>query len=406
MPDETAIRDAFTQQADFCRDNGSPMTADILEAARDALSRDVETGRRVLDWKGDPTGAGGSVALRLAGGLHALARSGDDEALTAAYRGEKEIGPAIAEALERHDAELAGWLDSPPQTNEVGRAAMVVAGLLAAASRYPLPIDLIELGSSAGLVLNLDRYRYDLGGRTPGEETSPLLLKPDWEGPPPPDAPIEIITQRGVDRSPIYLSTPEAGERLVAYIWPDQRGRIERAEQAIGLARAFTPPVVSGEADEWVERRLAEAQAEGVLRILFHTIALQYFLRRCETAGRSGGADGRRGGERDAALRPPLIRAQYGEGGLRAAAAAMAIGRRHPPRRRASAWQLGEVAGVEARTAISGSICRAGTCLEKRRRHRHSVCPERCKRQRSRGGPQAVSLVARPSTGAGRTEVL
>ncbi|MCA1749857.1 MAG: DUF2332 family protein, partial [Sphingomonadales bacterium] len=195
----------------------------------------------------------------------------------AAYAGEGDVGRAVEQAMTAHDAELARWLDRPPQTNEVGRAAAVMAGLLVAADRYPLPIDLLELGSSAGLVLNLGRYRYDLGGVAAGEETSPLLLAPEWKGGPPPEAPIDIVTQRGVDRDPIYLSTPEAAERLIAYIWPDQKQRIANAERAIRLARAFTPPVIAGEGDEWVENRLAAPQAEGVLRILFHTIALQYF---------------------------------------------------------------------------------------------------------------------------------
>lgn len=78
-------------------------------------------------------------------------------------------------------------------------------------------------------------------------------------------------------RNPIYFSTPESEERLLAYIWPDQRRRLDNAEQAIRLARAFQPPVIAGEADLWTERRLAEPQAEGVLRILFHTITMQYF---------------------------------------------------------------------------------------------------------------------------------
>ncbi len=283
MSDETSqatedrVRDAFARQAEFCRSNGSPVTADVLEGAISGISRDTETGRRVLAWEGDPTGAGENVTLRLAGGLHALARSGEDEALAAAYRGDGDIGAAVGEALKAHDEELAPWLDSAPQTNEVSRAAVIMAGLMAASARYPLPIDLLELGSSAGLVLNLNRYRYDLGGIEAGEPTSPLLLKPEWKGGLPPDAPVDVITQRGVDLNPIYLSTPEAAEKLIAYIWPDQTERIDRAEKAIRLARAFTPPVVQGNAADWTERRLATPQTDGVMRILFHTIAFQYF---------------------------------------------------------------------------------------------------------------------------------
>ncbi|MGP1351888.1 MAG: DUF2332 domain-containing protein [Parasphingopyxis sp.] len=278
MPDkESEIRQAFRDQARFCRGLGSELTADILDTVAEKIDRSTETGRRLLDWDGDPRSNADNVTLRLAGGLHALARAGKDADLTAAYRGERPVGPAVEQALGTHDAELAHWLDLPPQTNEVSRAAAVMAGLMTAADRYALPIDLLELGASAGLVLNLNRYRYDLGGVETGEPTSPLLLAPEWKGSAPPDAPVDIITQSGVDRSPIYLSTPEAAERLVAYIWPDQPERIDRAEKAIRLARAFTPPVVAGEAADWTEQRLAHRQADGVMRILYHTIAFQYF---------------------------------------------------------------------------------------------------------------------------------
>lgn len=274
---EAEVRKAFRQQAEFCRGLGSPITAEVLNTAADKLSGDTETGKRILFWDGDPTAGGDNVTLRLAGGLHAVARSGDDERLAAAYRGEGDVSAAVEAALVEHDAALLPWLDTAPQTNEAGRAAVVMAGLLVAADRFPLPIDLLELGSSAGLVLNLARYRYDLGGREAGEPTSPLLLRPSWTGAPPPDAPVDIITQRGVDRSPVYLSTPAAEERLTAYIWPDQRQRLETVEAAIRLARAFTPPVIQGEAADWTEKRLAQPQADGVMRILFHTIAFQYF---------------------------------------------------------------------------------------------------------------------------------
>ena len=270
------IRAAFQRQADFCRNNGSPLTADILEAVARHIDPTGPVGAHILAMDGNLEGAGEAVALRLTGGLHALARSGRDEALAAAYGGEGDLDAAVAAALEAHGADLAGWLDSPPQTNEPARAAYIMAGLMVAVARYPMPIDLLEIGSSAGLVLNLNRYRYELGGVEAGEPTSPLLLAPQWNGAAPPESTVTLIAQRGVDRNPIYLSSPEAAEKLIAYIWPDQPERIERAEQAIALARAFPPPIIAGEAADWIEVQLAAPQAEGVMRIVFHTITLQY----------------------------------------------------------------------------------------------------------------------------------
>ena len=274
---EREIRDAFREQADFCRRLGSTITADALDTVAEKLSRRTETGRRTLDWQGDPRSNADNVTLRIAGGLHAIARSGADQDLATAYRGEGVVGPAVEKALTEHDREIAAWLDHAPQTNEVGRAAVVMAGLLVAAKRHTMPIDLLELGASAGLVLNLNRYRYDLGGVTTGEATSPLLLAPDWTGNPPPAVRVDIASQYGVDRNPIQVSVPNAGERLIAYIWPDQPERIARAEIAIRMAHAFTPPVMAGEAADWTEQQLPRKQSEGTMRILYHTIAFQYF---------------------------------------------------------------------------------------------------------------------------------
>ena len=63
----------------------------------------------------------------------------------------------------------------------------------------------------------------------------------------------------------------------MAYIWPDQDDRIKRAEAAIAVARAFPPPVEQGDGVDWIERRLALPQQAGVTRVIYHSIALQYF---------------------------------------------------------------------------------------------------------------------------------
>ncbi len=135
---------------------------------------------------------------------------------------------------------------------------------------------MLEIGSSAGLVLNLNRYRYDLGGVAVGEPTSPLLLTPQWKGRPPPASTVNLIGQRGVDRNPIYLSSTDAAEKLIAYIWPDQPERIERAEQAIALARAFPPPSIAGEAADWVEAQLAMPRAEGAVSYAHLTVPTRH----------------------------------------------------------------------------------------------------------------------------------
>ncbi len=269
---------AFRTQAWSCRALGSELTAIVLEAAIDTLDRTTQTGRAILDWTNNPLAD--ALPLRLAGALHALARRGDAPGLAALYRdGTGDAESAVAEALATHDNWLLGWLESPPQTNEVGRAGALMAGLMVAAAKLHMPFELLEIGSSAGLNLNLDRFRYRLGEVAAGPESSGVEIAPRWTGASPPAAWPEIAARAGVDRNPLDSADDAVAERLIAYVWPDQAERLARIEAAIALARSFPPPVAQGDAAAWLTKRLEEPQADGVARIVMHSVVWQYLTR-------------------------------------------------------------------------------------------------------------------------------
>jgi len=312
------VRAAFLLQADICARAGSPLTAAVLRAAEAALDPARRVGARVLGWDGNARGSGDSVPLRLAGGLHALARAGADPALARLYAGELALAATVVpDVLARFDDALAPWLELPPQTNETGRAAAIMAALLVLAAADGLPFELIELGASAGLNLNLDRFGYRLGAIRAGDPASPLQLAPGWEGGAPPPARIEVVARRGVDQAPIRVADPAARERLTAYIWPDQPERMARLAAALRLADRHPPPLDAGDAADFAEAMLAAPQAEGIARVLFHTIFWTYLptakQARIEAAlARAGAA---------ATPRRPLAWARYeltGEGGVAA----------------------------------------------------------------------------------------
>jgi hypothetical protein len=150
-----------------------------------------------------------------------------------------------------------------------------MSGLLAIAARFALPLRLYELGASAGLNLQLDRYAYELGGRAAGDPASPLELKPDWQGPPPPNAEVHIVGRAGVDLNPVPL--PEGRERLIAYVWADQARRLAQLEAALVLAEADPPRVDRGDAAEWLEARLPLTPEPGTTRVVLHSVAFHYF---------------------------------------------------------------------------------------------------------------------------------
>jgi hypothetical protein len=272
---EAAVRAAFAEQAGWCEKLGSPFTARLCGVLGRTLDRNTEAGRCVLDWPGDPSATADALALRVCGGLHALVRRGAVPELAACYPPhalptEDGLASALEPVLARDD--LLPWLDSAPQTNEVGRSAVLMSGLLVAAAALGAPVELLELGASAGLNLILDRYGYDLGGVPAGDPASSVRLCPEWEGAPPPRAEVRVARRRGVDLRP----APDP-DRLLAYVWPDQARRLEQAEKAIALLAADPPHIEAGDAADWIEMQLAAPAPEGTARVIMHSVAYQYF---------------------------------------------------------------------------------------------------------------------------------
>lgn len=275
---EAAARAAFARQAGWAEKLGSPFMVRLCTLLGERLDRESGIGRRVLDWPGTADSFSDALPLRLTGGLHALVRRGDAPGLAGCYPPNPlpdddsfwaVLRPVLAEPA------LLPWLDSAPQTNEVGRSAVLMSGLLVLADLYPQPIELLELGASAGLNLVLDRYGYELGGVRAGDPDSPLQLRPEWKGTPPPDAKVEVAGRRGVDLKP--LDARRDGDRLLAYVWPDQKRRLAQLEAALAVAAEDPPEVEPGDAAAWTEARLAEPQAAGTSRVVLHSIAFQYF---------------------------------------------------------------------------------------------------------------------------------
>jgi hypothetical protein len=274
---EVAVRAAFAEQAGWCERLGSPFTALLCRVIGERISDGSAVGSRLLRWGGDPAPLADGLPLRLCGGLHFLVRRGDAPALAALYppaaMPNADLLWGEIEAV-LGDAALLPWLDRPPQTNEVGRSAALMAGLLAVAEAVPQPMALFELGASAGLNLLLDRYRYRLGDLSTGDPASPLELAPDWLGPPPPTAAISVVSRAGVDLQP--LDARADAERLLAYLWPDQSQRLAQLKAALAIAGSHPPRIESGDAAEWLERHLP-APRPGVARVVLHSVAYQYF---------------------------------------------------------------------------------------------------------------------------------
>ncbi|MGZ3171684.1 MAG: DUF2332 domain-containing protein [Croceibacterium sp.] len=272
------VREAIEWQARHAEEAHAPRTARVIRAELAILGTDTATGRRMANWQG--LVLADAMPLRIAGGLHWLCLTGEDRRLEPVYAGlitdQAAIDAIVVDMVAKYDAQLMAWLDGPPQTNEAGRSASIMAGLLWLSQRLGPKFELNEIGASAGVNTMMARYRYDLGGVTVGPSLSRMKIAPDWRGRPPPDGKVEIVAARGCDQSPVDLNDPEQALRLKAYVWPDATQRMARIDTAIAMAERMPPELVRMDAGEFVRERLAQPQEEGVTRVLFHSIVWQY----------------------------------------------------------------------------------------------------------------------------------
>lgn len=261
---------------------GKPLAAALMQALARVLPRAPLMFAMLENWPGDLASDG--VIFRLNAGLHALALAGRAGALGALYGvdGPPRMVPsallecAVIRVLHDEVETLLDWLSHPTQTNEVARVAGLVAALLELGRAGPMPCELLELGASAGLNLNLMHYALNLGGQSICATTSAVRLAPEWRGRAVPSGSLTITRARGVDLCPLDVQDPGDCKSLAAYVWPGETARSARLAAAIGIARDHPPLVEPGLASTWLARCLANPQPAGVRRVVFHSMMLQY----------------------------------------------------------------------------------------------------------------------------------
>ena len=268
-------------QADACRELGSPLYGDLLLHAADDLLAGGPTATILRGHFDDRISS--VLALRLLGGAHALALEGRAPQLAAFYPsaggtadsqpGSPRAWAALRQTLAEQSDEISTWLDHPPQTNEVGRAAALLGGLRHIAAQQDLPIRLIEVGASAGLNLRADRFYVPGDAGSYGSPDSPVVLAGGWQGDAPPAARIHVTERIGGDLSPVDPATPDGRLRLTAYVWPDQADRLSRLRGAFTIA-AQVPAELRTES---ASATLARTElVPGTWTVLWHSIFRQY----------------------------------------------------------------------------------------------------------------------------------
>jgi hypothetical protein len=269
----------FREYAFFSEAYGSPFSAQLSECMLDDIQAGGPVADLVADWPGPPRAD--ALAVRLAGALHAAVLTGRDPALADQYPASRpdwsmdRVWPLARALFERERSWVTDFIRSPPQTNEVRRSIALLLGFLTLAREYDGPMDTLELGASAGLNLNWDRFHYHTDSWSYGEP-SPVELDTAWKGPAPPVHSVPHVRSRaGCDLRPLDVGDPQQRLRLRSYVWADQLERMERFDAAADLAVALGAKVDRADAGAWLRGKLAARPGDG-LTVVYHSVFLQY----------------------------------------------------------------------------------------------------------------------------------
>jgi hypothetical protein len=298
-------------QAGHCRRLGSELYADLLLRAADDAEAGGPVAAVLAGHEGDP--AESMPALRLMGAVHRRVLEGALPELAPSYpsmsgvpfapTGNKgdtaEVWQQFRRALEVDGSAIRDLLDRPVQTNEVGRCAALLPAFLAVAAETRLPLRLLEVGTSAGLNLRWDHYRYEADGFEWGDPGAAVRLRFELAGEELAgrEVEVEVAERRGCDRAPIDPTSEDGRLTLLSYLWPDQLNRLQRVRAALNLAAEVPVEVDQAAAAEWVAAQLAR-RTEGLATVVFHSIVMLYlpeqerreFERTIEEAGRRADA--------------------------------------------------------------------------------------------------------------------
>lgn len=277
MRERHAIPERIERQAGVCTSMGSPFYGTLLSEMARAYREDAAL-RALLDRHE----ARSRLGLRLAGAAHYRALCCDAPSIAARFPSTGGDGDAnaawraIAADVAENGAIYDGLLQRPVQTNEVARALPVLAAMLTISHATRMPLRIFEIGSSAGLLLNFDRYRYTGATWSWGDPDAKLKIEnATLEGAPQHlDADVEIAERRGCDLHPLNAADPFDANTLLGFVWPDQQARFDCLRAALEIAREHPPRIERADALEWIAR--TAQPVAGAVTVVLHTVMTEH----------------------------------------------------------------------------------------------------------------------------------
>ena len=261
--------EVFRRQSQHFEQLGSPVYARLAGQ----LAEDPRPAGAIL---GDD--ASWDLGLRLFGAVHHHVLTG---VAPSALSGDWDD---FASALDTHAGSLTEFVRTRGvQTNETQRCVALVPAFLSLARASGLPLELIELGPSAGLNLVFDRYFYRYAEGTFGDPDARLSFDAVERGRVPAallETPLTVRRRRGIDLSPIDVSSQEDVTLLHSFLWPGLTERARRLDAAIEtfLSAPKRPELIRGDYVDLLPGLLAERPADA-LTVVYQTASTGYLTR-------------------------------------------------------------------------------------------------------------------------------
>lgn len=250
------------------------------------LAQAVVEDERLLDMAGEAA-EGQPPPNLLFAAVHSLLLDGVDHDLRQFYAScttdsidpaDQDPFPPFRDFCLEHEESIRELVGSRRvQTNAVGRSAILFPSFRHVVDEPTESLGLVEIGTSAGLNLAWDRFRYEYGGLgTYGNPGSPVTIEtavqgerepPLWEHQP------RVTHRVGIDVNPLDVTDPEDAQWLRALVMPDQEWRFDRLDAALTHVADDPPTVREGDALEVLPEMLGAVPAD-VTCCVFSTLVL------------------------------------------------------------------------------------------------------------------------------------
>ncbi|NRB51855.1 MAG: DUF2332 domain-containing protein [Saprospiraceae bacterium] len=178
---------------------------------------------------------------------------------------------------KNQEAELIHLLQNRiVQTNALNRTAYLMP---IASSRFRdcAGLNLVDIGSSSGLTMNFDQYRYTYNSEMTVGEGRVQIQSKILEGTLPVFTDIVTVKRKiGIDQNPLDLKITDNATWLKALIWPDLQERFLRMEAAIQEARQANISILAGSKIDDFRTVIDRIPREESL-LVYHTHVLYQF---------------------------------------------------------------------------------------------------------------------------------